>query len=177
MNAAIRTDLSTAVHIQGLNLRGGHHQDDKDHEPLQRTLAIIKPDAADKAEEIKSIIKEKGFKIVQEKRITLTKQQVSAYMHLHLGEQYQLVPLQAQEFYREHKGKPFYDGLVAFMTSGEGFPEPRSLDLRSCPEMAKTDRTGRSPHPAKGRSCQGVARSHGTHQLQQGPATPGPART
>ena len=75
--AVSRTDVSPLEHVSGLYLRGGHHCDDgKTHEPLQRTLAIIKPDAFDKAEEIKTTIKSSGFKIVQSKRITLTKQQV-----------------------------------------------------------------------------------------------------
>ena len=29
-----------------------------------------------------------------------------------------LVPLQAEGFYAEHKGRPFFAGLVEFMTSG-----------------------------------------------------------
>ncbi len=66
-----------------------------------RTFTIIKPDAvkAGKTEDIKKIITEAGFKIVSEKPLTLSEEQ-------------------AQAFYAVHKGKEFYDRLIAFMTSG-----------------------------------------------------------
>eukprot|EP00281_Chroomonas_sp_CCMP1168_P031140 CAMPEP_0206239894 /NCGR_PEP_ID=MMETSP0047_2-20121206/15639_1 /ASSEMBLY_ACC=CAM_ASM_000192 /TAXON_ID=195065 /ORGANISM="Chroomonas mesostigmatica_cf, Strain CCMP1168" /LENGTH=215 /DNA_ID=CAMNT_0053664621 /DNA_START=34 /DNA_END=681 /DNA_ORIENTATION=- len=69
--------------------------------PLERSLAIIKPDAvaAGNADNIKKAIKDNGFKIVAEKKMHLSK-------------------AKAQNFYAEHKGKPFYEGLVEFMTSG-----------------------------------------------------------
>ena len=68
---------------------------------IQRTLCIIKPDATARHLEdaINEMIVQKGFKILASKRLQATKEQF-------------------ENFYAEHKGKPFYEGLVEFMTSG-----------------------------------------------------------
>ena len=68
---------------------------------IQRTFCIIKPDATARGleNEINNIIIQKGFKILASKRLTATRDQF-------------------ETFYAEHKGKPFFDGLVEFMTSG-----------------------------------------------------------
>ncbi|CAM1312961.1 NME5 (predicted) [Pycnogonum litorale] len=66
---------------------------------MERTLALIKPDAFDRADEIERIIVDEGFAILQKKKLKLTKGQ-------------------AQEFYQEHVKRPFFDGLVEYMTSG-----------------------------------------------------------
>ena len=67
---------------------------------MEKTLAIIKPDAmkAGDAFAILQLITEHGFKIVR------------------LVEK-QLTEAQAEEFYAEHKGRPFLPELVAFMIS------------------------------------------------------------
>lgn len=67
----------------------------------QQTLSIIKPDAVGKnlIGAIESRFEKAGLKIVALKMIQLSKEQ-------------------AEGFYGEHKGKPFFDGLVEFMTSG-----------------------------------------------------------
>jgi nucleoside diphosphate kinase len=80
-----------------------------DYEPLpqtetpqifvERTLAIIKPDAVHKSEEIEDIILRSGFTILQKRRVHLT-------------------PEQASDFYAEHYGKLFFPSLVAYMSSG-----------------------------------------------------------
>ncbi|MGO9239794.1 MAG: nucleoside-diphosphate kinase [Bryobacteraceae bacterium] len=64
-----------------------------------KTLAIIKPDAvaAGHAGAIIAMIEENGFKI-----------RAMRMQHLTRGE--------AEGFYAVHKGKPFYAGLVEFMT-------------------------------------------------------------
>ena len=68
---------------------------------IQRTFCIIKPGATARGleDEINNIIIQKGFKILASKRVTATRDQF-------------------ETFYAEHKGKPFFDGLVEFMTSG-----------------------------------------------------------
>ena len=69
--------------------------------PLQRTLSIIKPDAMNSklSGSIIKFIEEKGFKIVAQKKITLTRKQ-------------------AEAFYAVHKERPFFGELVDFMLSG-----------------------------------------------------------
>ena len=68
---------------------------------IEQTLSIIKPDAVERKleNEIKNIFKDKGFKIVKEKKIQLSK-------------------LEAEEFYKVHETKPFYNDLCAYLSSG-----------------------------------------------------------
>jgi len=68
---------------------------------LQRTLAIVKPDAVAKgaAGDIIATIESNHFRIIGMKMLHLKKAQASA-------------------FYAVHVGKPFYDALVKFMTEG-----------------------------------------------------------
>jgi len=72
---------------------------------MERTLCIIKPDAVKKKVQgkILQMIQDAGFEIKGIKYITLTKSQ-------------------AQKFYEIHKGKPFYEDLVEYMTSGPCIP-------------------------------------------------------
>jgi len=68
---------------------------------IERTLAIIKPDAVKKriVGKILDRIEEEGFEIVEMKMVRLTKDG-------------------ARAFYAVHKGKPFFEGLTDFMSSG-----------------------------------------------------------
>ena len=68
---------------------------------IERTLSIVKPDAVAKnvIGEIYNRFEKAGLKIVAAKMKQLT-------------------PADAARFYGVHDGKPFYDDLVAFMTSG-----------------------------------------------------------
>ncbi|RAU16550.1 nucleoside-diphosphate kinase [Nitrincola tibetensis] len=68
---------------------------------LQRTLSIIKPDAVAKnvIGEIETRFEKAGLKIVALQMKTLSKEE-------------------AEGFYAEHKERPFFADLVAFMTSG-----------------------------------------------------------
>ena len=70
-----------------------------------QTLTIIKPDAfgAGKAGKIIAHLEAQGF-VVRAARV----------MHL--------TPAQAGEFYAVHRERPFYQSLVAFMTSGPCMP-------------------------------------------------------
>ena len=66
---------------------------------LERTLCLIKPDVvrAGKAEAVVQQITAAGFVVVARKESTLTKDD-------------------AEAFYAEHAGKPFFPDLIAFMT-------------------------------------------------------------
>ncbi|MCH2171642.1 nucleoside-diphosphate kinase [Myxococcota bacterium] len=68
---------------------------------VERTLSIVKPDAVEKGATgaILARFEEAGLEILALKKIRLTEQQ-------------------ARGFYAVHKERPFYDDLVAFMTSG-----------------------------------------------------------
>ena len=70
-----------------------------------RTLTIIKPDAfaGNKAGLILAHLEQQGFRLIASRVMRMT-------------------PEQAGEFYGVHKGRPFYDELVEFMTSGYCMP-------------------------------------------------------
>ena len=67
----------------------------------ERTLSIIKPDATRRnlTGKINACLEDAGLRIVAQKRLRLT-------------------VAQAEAFYAVHKERPFYRGLVEFMTSG-----------------------------------------------------------
>ena len=67
----------------------------------ERTLSIIKPDATRRnlTGSINAALETAGLRIVTQKRMRLTQ-------------------AQAEAFYAVHKERPFFAGLVAFMTSG-----------------------------------------------------------
>ena len=68
---------------------------------IEKTLSIIKPDAVERNldGQIKEIFLNNGFKIVQEKKIQIEKQE-------------------AEKFYKVHETKPFYNDLCAYLSSG-----------------------------------------------------------
>lgn len=68
---------------------------------IEKTLAIIKPDALEKGiiGEICKRVEDAGLKIVGMKMLQLT-------------------PKKAEGFYAVHQGKPFFAGLVKYMSSG-----------------------------------------------------------
>ena len=68
---------------------------------IEQTLSIIKPDAIERnlESEIKKEFVNKGFIIVKEKKIHLTKSE-------------------AEEFYKVHETKPFYNELCTYLSSG-----------------------------------------------------------
>ena len=68
---------------------------------IEQTLSIIKPDATERnlETEIKKIFQEKGFKIVKDKKIQISKSE-------------------AEDFYKVHETKPFYNDLCAYLSSG-----------------------------------------------------------
>ena len=68
---------------------------------LEQTLSIIKPDAVERnlESEIKEMFKNKGFKILKEKKIQIDKSE-------------------AEKFYKIHETKPFYNDLCTYLSSG-----------------------------------------------------------
>jgi nucleoside-diphosphate kinase len=67
----------------------------------EQTLSIIKPDAVERNldNEIKEIFKNKGFNIIKDKKIQIAKSE-------------------AEQFYKVHETKPFYNDLCAYLSSG-----------------------------------------------------------
>lgn len=68
---------------------------------VQRTFSIIKPDATKRnlTGKVNAMIEEAGLRIVGQRRVHMTE-------------------AQAKRFYEVHAERPFYNDLVAFMTSG-----------------------------------------------------------
>ena len=68
---------------------------------LEQTLSIIKPDAVERnlQDKIKQDFKNKGFEIIKEKKIHISKEE-------------------AERFYKVHESKPFYNDLCAYLSSG-----------------------------------------------------------
>ena len=68
---------------------------------IEQTLSIIKPDAVERnlENEIKEIFKNNRFNILKEKKIQITKSE-------------------AEQFYKVHETKPFYNDLCAYLSSG-----------------------------------------------------------
>ena len=68
---------------------------------IEQTLSIIKLDAVERnlQEEIKNEFKKNGFSIVKEKKIHISKSE-------------------AEQFYKIHQTKPFYNDLCAYLSSG-----------------------------------------------------------
>jgi nucleoside-diphosphate kinase len=73
--------------------------------PGNQTLAIIKPDAiaAGKLGAILAHLERDGYRIRAARLLRLTR-------------------AQAEAFYEVHRGRPFYEELVSFMSSGPCFP-------------------------------------------------------
>ena len=68
---------------------------------IERTFSIVKPDAVVRnlIGKVYSRFEEAGLKIVASRMLLMTEEK-------------------AKEFYGEHEGKPFFDDLVEYMTSG-----------------------------------------------------------
>ena len=67
---------------------------------IEQTLSIIKPDAVERnlQDQIKQEFTNKGFKIIKEKKIHISKEE-------------------AERFYKVHESKPFYNDLCAYLSS------------------------------------------------------------
>ena len=70
---------------------------------MEQTLSIIKPDAIERnlQDKIKDIFIKNNFMIVKEKKVKLEKKD-------------------AEQFYKVHETKPFYNDLCNYLSSGPG---------------------------------------------------------
>jgi nucleoside-diphosphate kinase len=68
---------------------------------IERTFSIIKPDATARnlTGAVNALIEKAGLRIIAQKRVRMTREQ-------------------AETFYAVHRERPFFAGLVEFMTSG-----------------------------------------------------------
>ena len=68
---------------------------------IEQTLSIIKPDAVERnlQDKIKQEFTSKKFEIIKEKKIHMSKEE-------------------AEQFYKVHESKPFYNDLCAYLSSG-----------------------------------------------------------
>ena len=68
---------------------------------IEQTLSIIKPDAVERnlQDKIKQEFTSKNFEIIKEKKIHMSKEE-------------------AEQFYKVHESKPFYNDLCAYLSSG-----------------------------------------------------------
>ena len=68
---------------------------------IEQTLSIIKPDAVERNldNQIKEMFKNTGFNIRKEKKIKIAKSE-------------------AEQFYKVHETKPFYNDLCSYLSSG-----------------------------------------------------------
>ena len=68
---------------------------------IEQTLSIIKPDAVERnlQDQIKQEFINKGFEIIKEKKIHISKEE-------------------AERFYKVHESKPFYNDLCTYLSSG-----------------------------------------------------------
>ncbi|MEZ4269155.1 MAG: nucleoside-diphosphate kinase [Myxococcota bacterium] len=117
---------------------------------IERTLAIIKPDAvaAKSTGGIISMIEEAGFGIVAMKKAHLT-------------------AAQAEGFYHVHSARPFFRDLVGFMSSGPVvlmILEGEGAITRWRDLMGPTDATKAGPDTVRGRFGTDIERnaSHGS---------------
>ena len=68
---------------------------------IEQTLSIIKPDAIERnlQDKIKQEFTNKNFEIIKEKKIHMSKEE-------------------AEQFYKVHESKPFYNDLCSYLSSG-----------------------------------------------------------
>ncbi|MDC3162550.1 nucleoside-diphosphate kinase [Candidatus Pelagibacter sp.] len=68
---------------------------------MEQTLSIIKPDAVERnlQDKIKQEFTSKNFEIIREKKIHMSKEE-------------------AEQFYKVHESKPFYNDLCTYLSSG-----------------------------------------------------------
>ena len=91
----------------------------------EQTLSIIKPDAVERnlVNKIKSVFEKNNLKIIKEKKVKITKKE-------------------AEDFYKVHQTKPFYNDLCNYLSSGPIFVmilEGENAILKNREIMGATD--------------------------------------
>ncbi len=118
--------------------------------PIERTLVLCKPDAVSRGliGEITARIERRGYVISALKLMQLDGQRARAH-------------------YAEHKGKPFFDGLVEFITSGPLVAVAVEGEgvIDGCRQLiGSTDPLGAAPGSIRGDLAQTIGRNlvHGS---------------
>ena len=125
--------------------KGWYEMDDRNWQavPQRQTFGMIKPDATARGveERMMADIEEAGFRIVERRRLTMTREQ-------------------AEWLYREHAGRAHFNDLVDYTISGEvvmmlieGDGDNVPADFRRL--MGATDRTKAEPHTLRARYAVG----------------------
>ena len=121
---------------------------------IERTLSIIKPDAAADGHtgKIISAVEGAGFRLLGLKKVRLSQ-------------------ADAEAFYQVHRGKPFFESLTAFMTEGPVVPmalerEDAIAKLREI--MGATDSTKAAPGTIRNRFGSNIERNaiHGSDAVE-----------
>jgi nucleoside-diphosphate kinase len=121
---------------------------------IERTLSIIKPDATirDISGKINSKFEEAGLKIIAQKRLLMTDNQVRA-------------------FYEVHSKRPFFESLINFMTSGPVIAqvlEGEGAVLKNREVMGATDPEDAAPGTVRSEYALDIERNsvHGSDSLE-----------
>lgn len=123
---------------------------------IESTLALIKPDAFERRDQIHIQIKQSGFVIAEQQTLTLTHDR-------------------AADFYLEHKEKPFYNALTTFMSSApiEALILRKENAIASWRDlMGPTNtETVRTTHPASLRATFGTDQTRNATHGSDAPAS------
>src|ERR1700674_2513085 len=92
---------SASGHWARLAFSAPSRRSPRDHRSMQRTLVLVKPDGVQRGlvGAIVARLERRGLKLIGLKMMRISKEVAARH-------------------YAEHQGKPFFDGLIAFITSG-----------------------------------------------------------
>lgn len=117
---------------------------------MERTFVMLKPDAVQRGlmGDILKRIESKGYKLLAMKFLTIPREQ-------------------AERHYAEHKGKPFFEGLIDYMTSGPSLMmvwEGENIVASMRNMMGKTNPNDATPGTIRGDYAQQTGRNiiHGS---------------
>src|SRR3974390_686329 len=109
---------------------------------VERTFSIIKPDATARnlTGAINAMIEQAGLRVVAQKRLRISREE-------------------AETFYAVHRERPFFRGLVEFMTSGPVVVQVLEGDdavSRNRETMGATDPAKADPGPIRARFAENI---------------------